>query len=426
VWFVAPDTYAAQNAASSAGFVLSESYLYTQEAIAEALGHLRERGVLCMQNGDIDFERKPNRAARWLATARAAMEALGVRDFARHVLASETPEFLRMVTTCLRREPFGPEDVRRFAESVAAAMPVGKPGQLVHPPPDGAAPAHLLQKIAALPHRELAAALAAYPYDVSPVRDDAPFFWHFAGFRRSLEVAGFAGPIFDPEDAIGERVLLALLVFAVLFGAAWLALPLVLARDAFAGMPHKRHALVYFASLGLGYMFYEVVLIQKLTLFLGYPTRSLSVTLFALLASSALGSLLAPRWARRRTRSLLWLLAALGSLTLLYRFALTPLVGALVGLPLFARIALALAFLAPLGLCLGAFMPIGLATVAAASERPREYVAWAWAVNGFCSVVASVLATILSMGFGFHFVLALAAAVYAAGALALLRIPQAP
>src|SRR5262245_23473 len=423
VWFVAPDTYAAQNAASSAGFVLSESYLYTQEAIAEALGRLRPRGVLCMQNGDIDFERKPNRAARWLATARAALESRGVRDFASHVLVAETPEFLHLVTTCLRLEPFAPEEAARFRANVEALAPVGKPGRVIHPPADGEAPSHLLQKIARLPHEELARELAAYPYDVSPVRDDAPFFWHFAGFRRALAVPGWRGPVFDPEDAIGERVLLALLAFAVAFGGVWLGLPLLLARAAFRGIPHKRHALVYFAALGLGFMFYEVVLIQKLTLFLGYPTRSLSVTLFALLAASAVGSLLSPRLARRRSRSLLGLLAALFALTLLYRFGLSPLVAALVGLPLAARIALALAFLAPLGLCLGAFMPLGLATVAAATTHEREAVAWAWAVNGFCSVVASVLATILAMSFGFHAVLALAAGTYAVGVAALLRIP---
>ena len=54
----------------------------------------------------------------------------------------------------------------------------------------------------------------------------------------------------------------------------------------------------------------------------------------------------------------------------------------------------------------------------------REAVAWAWAVNGFCSVVASVLATILAMSFGFHAVLGLAAVIYAVGVAALLRIPD--
>ena len=36
------------------------------------------------------------------------------------------------------------------------------------------------------------------------------------------------------------------------------------------------------------------------------------------------------------------------------------------------------------------------------TERTREYVAWAWAVNGFFSVIASILATILSMIVGFR------------------------
>jgi Na+-transporting methylmalonyl-CoA/oxaloacetate decarboxylase gamma subunit len=45
-------------------------------------------------------------------------------------------------------------------------------------------------------------------------------------------------------------------------------------------------------------------------------------------------------------------------------------------------------------------------------------------VNGFFSVVSSVLATILSMSFGFKVVLLLAALIYAIGVLALTRIPE--
>ncbi len=100
------------------------------------------------------------------------------------------------------------------------------------------------------------------------------------------------------------------------------------------------------------------------------------------------------------------------------------LVDVFVSAPLAARVALAVLVLAPLGLCLGAFMPIGLSTVARLTEHEREYVAWAWAVNGFFSVVSSVLATILSMSFGFKVVLLLAALIYAIGVLALTRIPE--
>ena len=65
--------------------------------------------------------------------------------------------------------------------------------------------------------------------------------------------------------------------------------------------------------------------------------------------------------------------------------------------------------LAPLGVCLG----IVHAARARRGRRPhastrREYVAWGWAVNGFASVVGSVLTTILAMTFGFRVVLVVA------------------
>ena len=82
--------------------------------------------------------------------------------------------------------------------------------------------------------------------------------------------------------------------------------------------------------------------------------------------------------------------------------------------------------LAPLGLCLGTFMPIGLSTVSALTPHKATYVAWGWAVNGFFSVMSSILATILAMTMGFAYVLFLALAIYAVGVAALNRIPLAP
>ncbi len=115
-----------------------------------------------------------------------------------------------------------------------------------------------------------------------------------------------------------------------------------------------------------------------------------------------------------------------GLLALFYQLGLPHVMGRFVGASLFARVSLAVLLLAPLGLCLGAFMPIGLKTLASLTVHQREYVAWGWAVNGFFSVTSSVLATILSMTFGFGFVLLLAAVVYAIGVLALWRVPQPP
>ena len=56
VWYVAPDSYAATNAASSGAFVLSESYLYTSEMIKTTLQHLTDNGIMVVQFGELDFQ----------------------------------------------------------------------------------------------------------------------------------------------------------------------------------------------------------------------------------------------------------------------------------------------------------------------------------------------------------------------------------
>jgi len=170
-------------------------------------------------------------------------------------------------------------------------------------------------------------------------------------------------------------------------------------------------------------MFLEVTLIQRLTLFLGYPTYSLTVTLFALLVATGLGSWLTERYARRRNRALAALAVVLSVLVLFYLRGMTPVTNYFFGWPFAVRVGLAIALVAPLGICLGALMPLGLATVAALSAHREEYVAWGWAVNGFFSVVSSVLSTVVAMAFGFNAVMVGALALYLIGIAALARIP---
>ena len=73
--------------------------------------------------------------------------------------------------------------------------------------------------------------------------------------------------------------------------------------------------------------------------------------------------------------------------------------------------------------CLGAFMPLGLRAVANVTVHREEYVAWAWATNGFFSVVSSVLATVLSMTMGFWWVMVCGAAVCVVALAALWPLP---
>jgi hypothetical protein len=425
IWFVAPDSYAAMNAASSGAFVLSESYLYTKQMIKEAIAHLTPGGLICLQTGDVDYWHKPNRAGRFLSTARAALADEAMKPFAHHVMVSSVPELFTMVTILISAQPISEERVARFREIVSKVHSLGRESKLWHPLPPGTPVLHPVQVITTFNDELWKQWLDEWPYDLSPVSDDKPFFWHFTSFRRAVTGTHDEGDeIFDPEDSKGERVLVALLVFVVSYAAVFLILPLLMIRVTWRQIPYKRFAFLYFAALGLGFMFYEIVLIQKLTLFLGYPTYSLTVTIFALLIFSGLGSLASDRYSSTRNRTLTGLLAVLVVLTVFYQFGVGLIVDSWGGISLGLRVAVSVAMLAPLGHCLGAFMPIGLRAVAGVSEHAREFVAWAWAVNGFFSVVSSVAATMLSMTFGFGTVLYLALGIYAVGIAAMRRIPQ--
>jgi hypothetical protein len=422
VWFVAPDSYAAMNAATAGAFVLSESYLYTVEMIADSLERLAPGGIVGIQFGEVNFEEKPNRTLRYLVSAREALRRLGAEDPARHLLVATSAGFVfNTATVLVRREPFSADDARRFAAAVGA-IDGGRVRWAPPITPDGPVATVVGGSDAALD-----VFLDAWPYEVSAVHDDAPFFWHFVPFRRALLQR--PGGLDTMEHGLGEQLLLVLLACAVTLGALLLAAPLLLRRVQWRDMPGKLAAGTYFAALGLGFMFFEISLIQRLTLFLGYPTYSLTVTLCAILVSTAIGALWSERARTPPAQLLPRLLACLAVLVVFYRLGLPLVVEHGIATPLGVRIAIALVVLAPLGLCLGTFMPLGLRTVATLGPHGMDYAAWAWAVNGFFSVVSSLLATMLAMSFGFDAVLLIALGVYAVGVAAfasLLRRSPAP
>jgi MFS family permease len=149
----------------------------------------------------------------------------------------------------------------------------------------------------------------------------------------------------------------------------------------------------------------------------------LTVTLASILVFTGLGALASKRFAGK-TWLMPVLLAVLAAITVFYEFGLENLSENLLDQSFAIRVIVSLIVLAPLGLCLGMFMPLGLGMVSELSTHGDEYVAWSWAINGFFSVIGSVLTTILSMTFGFSVVQFLALGVYAVAALSFTRLAR--
>ena len=418
IWYPAPDSYSATNAAASGAFVLSESYLYTSDAIAASLDHLTDNGVVVAQFGEMDYDRKANRTNRYVTTARKALEERGVTDPGSHivVLRSTALEVGDYTTVLVKRTPFTADEIVRLARATAVV-----PDSEVRwaPPPGFGAPGDTASHIASASDAELSSLLATFPYQVDAIDDNRPFFWHFASFGDVAR--NFTQPLdtFDMEDSLGERVLLLLLGIAAVLGIVFLLVPFVAIRPIWRAFPRKGGSALYFASIGFGFMFFEIALIQRLVLFLGFPTYSLSVTLASVLIFTGVGAFLSGRLVGHTRRLLAPLAGVIAVLTLFYLFALPAITGALLGWPLFARILVAFVVLAPLGVTLGVMMPLGLGAISSLTEYHREYVAWGWAVNGFASVTGAVATTLLAMMFGFNTVLTIAFVFYVVALLSL-------
>lgn len=416
IWYPAPDSYSATNAATASAFVLSESYLYTTQAIIATIQHLAPGGILAAQFGEVDYRKWPLRTTRYVETVRQALKEMGISNPASHILVSTAPpmgDLAGLSTIIVKATPFTTAQVSRFVNGLTAV-----PGSKLAWAPGYEVPTRPVAIAASGTAAQLNAFNRDYTYSVTPITDNQPFFWHFATF--SNVISNFTSPLNgNQEIATGERVLLLLLGVTVLLGIIFLLLPFLAVKKTWLSLPRKGTAGLYFGAIGFGFIFFEITLIQLLTLFLGYPTYALTVTLCSILIFVGIGALLSSRWKKNKRRAPWLLFAAIAALTLYYLFGLVPTTNALLHLPIAVRVPIAFGLMAPLGLCLGMFMPLGLSAVASISSAPREYVAWGWAVNGFATVAGSVLATMLAMTYGFGSVLIAALVLYAVAILSL-------
>jgi hypothetical protein len=171
----------------------------------------------------------------------------------------------------------------------------------------------------------------------------------------------------------------------------------------------------YFSLIGLGFMFVEIALVARLSVFLGHPIYALGVLLFSIIASAGIGSYASGSLPLAR-RPWIYVYPALIAAAIIAVRLLAPFVaGRMVAASMAAKIAASVAIVAPLGLVLGVAFPTGMRLVAAASARETP---WYWALNGVFGVLGSALTVFVSIHFG------ISASLYAGAVCYLLILPS--
>ncbi|MFY9516266.1 MAG: hypothetical protein WAP46_08145 [Dysgonamonadaceae bacterium] len=245
-----------------------------------------------------------------------------------------------------------------------------------------------------------------YPYRIHPTTDDRPFFFQFVRFKQIPQLISSIREKNFPFLDIGYVLIILTFVQIVLIAAIFILLPLSFRPWK---SRNKKWVLMYFSGLGLAYMFLEMVFIQHFTFYFGEPTYAASATLGILLFTSGLGSYYSGKFQNNKKMRLAIPLV-IAAILVLYAFVLSPILTATIGIALPLKITIAVVLLGTLGFFLGMPFPIGIDYL---SGKNTDDIPWAWALNGYFSVISTVLATIISVELGYLLLLSMAAFIYA-------------
>ncbi len=397
------DTWASTAAGA---FALSENNLYTTDAFTDYLDRLTDDGLLVFTRWGFS---PPRESLRLISLGMAALERLGEKEPEKHFLVvreGKLEGWGALDTVILSRKPLRATDLEAV-RTMTSAHPI----QMVYAPgdTDDTPFAELLH--AADPH----AYQRAYRFDISPVSDDRPFFFYSVQPRDIWDFVESASRL-SADYKVNRAVPLLFTLLGVSLAATLvvLALPPVVLGSRLPRQPGVPAFLLYFASIGAGYILIEVALIQKFVLLLGHPTYALTVIVFSMLVSSGLGSYFSRSVVAGSTVRLRYVLAGVAALVAALALAAGPVSHAAAGWPLGAKFLIVIVLIAPAGFLMGMPFPTGLAKLEA-WHKPS--VRWAWSMNAASSVLGSGAAIFFALYLGLRGTLLLGGALYLAALL---------
>jgi hypothetical protein len=246
---------------------------------------------------------------------------------------------------------------------------------------------------------------ADYDFNIRPATDNKPYFSQYIKWGNLKRLGEFFGNRSIPFFEIGYLLVIITLIQITVASIIFIIVPLF--KLSWKGKS-KRSILLYFSGIGIGYMFIEMVFLQRFILYFGNPVYSASAAITSLLIFSGLGSYFSHYFLIQRKR-LRFLFSFIVSMLLIYSFLLTPVLRETIHVNLILKIFIVFLLIAPIAFCMGVPFPAGLSII---SKNQAAVVPWAWGINGCVSVISTALATVAAVETGFTIVMIFAALAY--------------
>jgi hypothetical protein len=397
------DTWAATGAGA---FTLSENGLYTVNGWKRFLSRLTPNGVFTVSRWYTPEHL--DETGRILSLAMATMFEMGERDPATHLYLATNRNLSTLV---VGRAPLSAADVSALDEAVRLRgyRTVVAPGRAAADPVfDRILRARTPEDLVRIGH--------ATPINLSPTWDANPFF--FDQLRLSDPASMMRA--FRATPGVMRGNLNATLTLLTLVSVSMLVVFVVVIGPAMGSAYHgNAKALLwssaYFLMIGIAFMFVEITLIQRMSVFLGHPIYGLAIVLFSIILATGVGSLLSARAVRLSVPSLVgWPLVLAGYLAVVPLW-LGNVLDEAETQSLLVRAVVCLATIVPAGVLMGFMFPVGMRLCTRIDSRTTP---WLWAVNGAAGVLASGATVLVSIETSLNDALWFGAFVYALVAIA--------
>ena len=382
---------------------IQEEYLLTTDSFSSIFDHLNKNGIISVT---VWMDYPYRNPLKITATLAETLTEKGINEPKQHLVAVRS---WNTITYLLKKEAFSEKEIRMVREFCDRLSfdPLLLPGIFTQERSNYNAlqDESLFRLTDQLLSKDREKLFETYDFNIKPATDNKPYFSQFLKWKSFSHLQELFGGQSASFFELGYLIVGVTFLQSLILAFILIILPLFLLKGK---MENKTWTLLYFSGIGIGFMFLEIVLIQRFILFLGHPVYSVAAVISVMLLLSGIGSWcssnLQPGFASMRK-----ILLSITFILILYAFGLQWVLDLGMELGTGIKVIVSLILIGFPSFFMGMPFPLGMRYL---SWKNEEEVPWAWGINGCLSVVSTSLATIIAIEAGFSVLILFGALAY--------------